>query len=85
MFSRDKVHNIYLLNPRGSSCYEKIALPARHFYYITNRFHEMYKPTAMNVTAPPQGLIANYVLVDVRKRLSLWLRLKRTIRRVLPS
>ena len=63
-------------------CYEKIALPARHFYYITSRVHEMYKPTAMK---GQQGLIANYVLVDVRKRLSLWLRLKRTIRRVLPS
>lgn len=45
-------------------CYEKIALPARHFYYITSRVHEMYKPTAMK---GQQGLIANYVLVDVRK------------------
>ena len=49
-------------------CYEKIALPARYFYYNSSRVHEMYKPMAMKVTAPPQGSIANYVLVVVRKR-----------------
>ena len=44
-------------------CYEKIALPARYFYYNFSRVHEMYKPMPMKVTAPPQGSIANYILV----------------------